>query len=225
MTPTFDAPITSLPTLADTLAQLSTLGDIPAERILMWPLPGTASIHDLTHVHTSGLQLVELIDGVLVEKAVGALESLLALRISFLLAGYLEQHDLGRLLGPDGMLQLRPGIVRLPDVSFISWQRMPRGADRDQPIWPVAPDLAIEVLGPSNTPAEMDRKIRDYFQAGTRLVWIIDRTTRSAEAYTAPDAVLRLAPDGILDGGDVLPGFQLSLTELFLHAEAEGPVS
>jgi Uma2 family endonuclease len=79
----------------------------------------------------------------------------------------------------------------------------------------LAPDLAIEVLSEGNTEQEMLRKLHDYFTAGVRLVWYIDRRTRSARSYTAEDAVTEVGESESLSGGAVLPGFEMSLGTLF----------
>jgi Uma2 family endonuclease len=76
------------------------------------------------------------------------------------------------------------------------------------------------VLSESNTRAETSRKLRDYFTGGSRLVWYIDPNTRTAEAYTAPEQFIEIGADDSLSGGDVLPGFELSLRQLF--AEVDG---
>ena len=68
----------------------------------------------------------------------------------------------------------------------------------------------------------MERKLRDYFAAGVRLVWYIDPRSRTARAYTAPDSCQELTDQGTLSGGDVLPGFELSLAELFAEIDAAG---
>jgi Uma2 family endonuclease len=85
------------------------------------------------------------------------------------------------------------------------------------------PDLAVEIISDSNTRREMDLKLREYFLAGTQLVWYIDPETHTAEAYTAPDVVTHVPADGALDGGDVLPGFRLPLATLFAHLPPPKP--
>ena len=74
----------------------------------------------------------------------------------------------------------------------------------------------MEILSPSNTPAEMRIKLKEYFLGGVKLVWIIDPEKRTAEVYTAPDKVTAVPTDGTLDGGEVLPGFTLPLATLFV---------
>ncbi len=118
-------------------------------------------------------------------------------------------------------MRLLKGLVRIPDVSFFCWDKLPGRVLPSKPIPDLFPDLAVEVLSESNTPEEMERKLREYFLAGVRLVWMIDPRERTAEVYTAPDApAFRLDESGVLDGGNVLPGFRLPLAELFARLPA-----
>ncbi len=107
------------------------------------------------------------------------------------------------------------GKFEFPTFSFIRWERLASRQVPREPIFPVAPDLAIEILSPGNTQEEMSRKLRDYFAAGVRLVWYIDPGTRIARAYTAEDQVLQFGATGVLAAGEVLPGFELPLGRLF----------
>ncbi len=159
--------------------------------------------------------MCELVDGVLVEKVMGTLEALLAGWLLHHFWTFLNQHDLGTALGADGMMRLRPKLVRIPDVSFISWDRLPTRELPDQPIADLVPDLPVEVLSEGNTKGEMERKLREYFDAGVRLVWFVRPKTRTVDVYTMPTNVRRLRRDQTLDGGAVLPGFALPLRQLF----------
>jgi Uma2 family endonuclease len=200
-------------TLADLIANL---GGIPLERILIKPPLGRATEKDVIAARAGPTKrLCELIDGVLVEKALGSKESLFAAYIVRLLGNFVDEDDLGIVLGADGMLRLRPGLVRIPDVSFIPWHRIPGEEVTDDPIAAYVPDLAVEVLSPSNTRAEIDRKLREYFETGTRLAWVIQPKTQTAEVYTSPTDFHRVAKTGSLDADPVLPSFALSLPDLF----------
>jgi Uma2 family endonuclease len=198
------------------------LGGIPLERIRIVPPLGTATVEDAVKSESGGRMVCELVDGVLVEKTMGYFEARLALIVGHLLESYLEEHDLGVAAGADGMLRISPDQVRIPDVSFVCWERFPDRKLPEEPAPGIAPDLAIEILSKANTPAEMERKLRDYFAAGVRLVWYIDPPTRSARAYTAVDQSTEISESGTLTGGDVLPGFELPLAELFARAERKG---
>jgi Uma2 family endonuclease len=206
-----------------TLAELLyRLGDVPLERIRMRPAPGTAREQDVIEaLEAADKRLYELVDGVLVEKALGTREALLAGIILHWLWDFLEQENLGKAFGADAAMRLMPGLVRIPDVSFVSHERL-RGKDlRTRRIAGLIPDLAVEVLSESNTKGEMQRKLRDYFLSGVRLVWFVNPKSETAEVYSAPDQRKRVSKRGTLDGEDVLPGFTLSMSKLFALADSE----
>ena len=190
-------------------------GAIPLARIRFDPPPGTATEEDVIRIEAEEDKLCELVDGVLVEKTVGTYESYLAMAIGRILGNFVVPRQLGIVLGADGMMRLAPGLVRVPDVSFVSVGRLPGGRVPREPIADLVPDLAVEVISRSNTPEEMDRKLRDYFAAGVRLVWYVYPESREVHAFTAPDRRDVLKDKDLLDGGDVLPGFQCVVSDLF----------
>jgi len=212
--------VTEPVTVAELLEQL---GNIPAHRVRLRPPPGQATEADVLAVHDREDRLFELVDGVLVEKATGYRESLIATILSQLLWNFLGHHPLGVVAGADGTLRLAPGLVRIPDVSFISWDRMPGRTVPRAAIPHLGPDLAVEILSASNTPAEMTRKVAEYFDAGARLVWIVDPEARTATVYTAPEQSSIVTEDGTLGGGDILPGFAAPLRALFTPLDEPSP--
>jgi Uma2 family endonuclease len=151
----------------------------------------------------------------------GQLESWIGMIVGGELYAYLKNNDIGMLYGEAAVLEILPDIGRAPDVSFIAWASLPGGKPppRSDKVPAVVPDLAIEVLSASNTPGEMARKRDEYFRAGVKLVWEIDPTSRSANVFTGPNAVTPVPTDGTLDGNPILPGFTLSLRDLFDRAE------
>jgi Uma2 family endonuclease len=206
--------------LADALKQL---GDISPSRVRMHPAPGTATERDVLDILDHGNRLCELVDGILVEKPMGVLESCLASQIIRLLSNFVEEYDLGIVTAPDGTLRLMPGLVRMPDVAFISWNQLPARKYPNEPIASLIPELAVEVLSESNTRGEMVRKLKEYFLAGTQLAWIVDPIQRIVDVHSAPDRFIRLKEDDALDGGDLLPGFRLPLERLFARVEKRQP--
>ncbi len=202
---------------------LEHFGGIPLNRIRMYPFPGTATEKDVLEAESRFGRICELVDGVLVEKTMGYYESRVAAAIIFFLELYLDRHNLGIVLAPDGTLKILPDQVRAPDVSFLSWDQFPNRQLPREPIPALAPDLAVEVLSEGNTEREMERKLHDYFSAGVRLVWYVDPQTRTAKAYTAPDRCAIVGEGGSLQGGEVLPGFELPLGELFAKAGERAP--
>ncbi len=208
--------IPSLPRPGWTMAQLRRhFGMIPAERVLLDPPPGTATEEDVIGMNDHRDRFCELVNGVLLGKTTGTRESLIAGDLLVVIKVYLRSHPLGEALGEGGFRRLFPGVVRIPDVSFIAWERMPGEEFPQDPIAALTPDLAVEVISKGNTKKEMARKLREYFESGTRLVWLVYPKTQTVEVYTTPDRMKRLRRTQTLDGGDVLPGFQLSLAELF----------
>jgi Uma2 family endonuclease len=181
----------------------------------MNPLPGLATEADVLEAERKYNRLCELVDGVLVEKAMGFTESILAAVLIEVLRGFVVPRNLGAVTGADGTVRLFPGLVRIPDVAFASWARFPGGKLPREPIPALAPDLVIEVLSVSNTPAEMKRKRGEYFSAGVRLIWEIEPESRSVSVFTPDGTVTRLENSAALDGSDVLPGFTLKLVDLF----------
>lgn len=188
------------------------LGEIPLERIRTRPAPGTATEADLLKPHGP---TCELIDGVLVEKPVGTRESLLGLFIGHAVLSHVEPDDLGVVLGADGFIRVGPGQLRAPDVTFIPWSSFPDEELPEEAYWSVAPGLVVEVLSPTNTKAEIDRKLAELFGVGCKLAWVIDPETQAAKVYTSAKRVKELDKTGTLDGGRVLPGFRLPLADLF----------
>jgi Uma2 family endonuclease len=112
------------------------------------------------------------------------------------------------------MLRLSPGLVRIPDLSFVSRARLARHRRARAGILPLAPDLAVEVLSEGDTPGEMERKVSEYFGTGCRLVWLVDPRTRTVAVYTSAADEIILTEKQTLTGGDVLPGFRRPLRNL-----------
>ncbi len=197
-------PKTRFPTIADVQERL---GHIPESRILSFPAPGTATVQDLLDGSITGDRLYELVDGILVEKAMGWQQGFVGMWIGTLLNIYLQQDNLGLVAGSDGMIRFKLDLVRMPDVSFVRWDSVddtdvienPAGAFLEVP-----PDLAVEVISPSNTRREMAIKLAEYAKAGVKLVWYVD-----------PERKQTLAAADTLDGGTVLPGFAVPVARIF----------
>jgi Uma2 family endonuclease len=206
-------------TLADFVERL---GNIPLSRVLMDPSPGHATEADLIEAERRYHRLYELVDGTLVEKGMGFQESLLAGVLIQVLRQFVIPRNLGVVPTPDGMVRLFPGLIRAPDAAFVSWDRLPGRKVPEEPIPDLAPDLAIEVLSKSNTRSEMKRKRGEYFAAGVLLVWEVDCKSRTVSVYTPDGSVTVLKTSQRLEGGDVLPGFVLELSDLFSELDRHG---
>jgi Uma2 family endonuclease len=203
-------------TVADLLKQL---GGVSPRRVRVNPPLGMATERDVLDILDHENRLFELVDGTLVEKPMGFLESCLASELIRLLGNFVAEKDLGVVSAPDGTLRLMSGLVRMPDVAFISWKQLPDQKLPNEPIASLIPELAVEVLSESNTRGEMKRKLGEYFSTGTLLVWIVDPVKRTVDVHTASDKFTRLKEGETLDGGTLLPGFRLPLKKLFARVE------
>jgi Uma2 family endonuclease len=179
-------------------------------------------LQDVIDVEAKEDRLCELVAGVLVEKAMGFNESCLAVFLGTLLNQFVIPRNLGIVTGPDGTVELMADLVRIPDVAFTNWDRLPGRRRPSAPIPRLAPNLAVEVLSRNNTPGEMAVKRQDYFGAGVELVWEIDPERRTVVVYTSATQGTTLGPSDTLDGGVVLPGFVLPLQELFGELDRQG---
>jgi Uma2 family endonuclease len=208
-----------LNTLADLLDRL---GGIPLNRIRYRPYPGTATVQDVIEMERQEGKLFELVEGVLLEKAVGFIQSGLAGFLLGVLNAFVIPRNLGIVTGADGTVELMAGLVRIPDVAFTNWDRLPGRRYPTVPIPRLAPNLAVEVLSRSNTPGEMAVKRMDYFTAGVELVWEIDPASRAVMVFTSPAQSTLLGPADLLEGVVVLPSFALPVQELFAELDRQG---
>ena len=128
---------------------------------------------------------------------------------------YLESNNIGHVCGSDLLFRFAPGLLLLPDLTFTAWDRCPSRIVPDEPVADIMPNLAVEVLSPSNRAGEMSRKLAAYFAAGVELVWFVDPPKRVVTAFTAPDQSTAFGLNDTLSGGAVLPGFSLPVAKLF----------
>jgi Uma2 family endonuclease len=198
------------------------LGGIPLSRIRVKSPLGQATEADVINAKARFGRICELVDGVLVEKTMGYRESLIAAYFIRYLIDFVDRLNLGMVSGEAGTMRLFPGLVRIPDVAFASWNRLPDGKIPLEPIPSLVPDLAVEVLSESNTRKEMERKRGEYFASGVCVVWEVDPRSRTVTVYTPDGSVTTISAPQRLEGGDVLPGFSLDLDELFGKLDQHG---
>jgi Uma2 family endonuclease len=140
-----------------------------------------------------------------------------AARITAALVAYLDEHDLGEVYTaePGFKLQSAPQeTVRCPDVAFVQREHIPPAAQQAG-FWELAPDLAVEIISPSETAAYVQEKVQDYLAAGTRMVWLVYPATQVVIEYRGEGSIRQIGSDGSLEGGDVLPGLRYPLQRLF----------
>lgn len=191
------------------------LGAIPLSRLQMTPAPGSATEQDVVELQIREDRLCELVDGMLLEKVMGSYESMLAMELGILLGQYIRTANLGRLLGESSLLRLAPGVIRSPDLSFVTNQQLTQLPPSQGRIWELAPALAVEVISQGNTAEEMRAKLRDYFTHGVREVWYLYPAEQAVHVFADVASVRVVTAPGILRESAVLPGFELDLSRLF----------
>ncbi len=162
--------------------------------------------------------LFEVIDGRIEETPpMGAYEGRVASSLQTKLDSFVEDHQLGQVV-TEVLFDLRPVIARSrrPDVAFVGVEKWPLERPiPDEEGWPVVPDLAVEVVSPTNRPTEVLDKILEYFRAGSRRVWIVYPRNGQLYAYDSPKSVRILFREDELAEEGLFPGFRLPLAELF----------
>lgn len=197
------------------------VGAVPFRRIRSEPVPGTATEEDVERIRREEGVLCELIDGVLVEKAVSDLTAILALEIGAILRNFVVAHRLGWVVGADGYIRLFETQLRAPDVAFVRKDQRAGGRPLTQGYSDVAPALAVEVFSPGNTLREMQQKRGEFFAAGTELFWIVYPDRREVEVSTGPKSHRIVRTNETLDDGTVLPGFSIQVADLFANIELD----
>ncbi len=162
--------------------------------------------------------LYEVVDGKRVElPPMGARECHLATDLAGFLWSFARSIRLGRVESELlFLLNAELDLQRRPDVAFVSYARWPR--ERPVPgtaAWEVVPNLAVEVVSPTNTAIEVLAKVREYFQTGVQRVWVVYPHEEQVYVYSSPTSIRVIERSGELDGQEVLPGFRLPLSELF----------
>jgi Uma2 family endonuclease len=132
------------------------------------------------------------------------------------LGAYVDDQDLGIVVAAETgfLLHRDPDTVRAPDVAFIRKDRIPPGSLPKKYI-PFPPDLAVEVVSPSDTMEEVEEKVAEWLDAGTRLVWVVLPRRRIIKVYRSSTEVTILTDKDELDGQDVVPGFRLPVARVF----------
>lgn len=162
----------------------------------------------------------ELVRGRLVrEPPAGMDHGQLATQLTALISLFVDRHALGEVFTADTGFVLfeEPPTVRAPDVAFVSRDRLPP-PEESIGFGRLAPDLAVEIISPSNTAIEILEKAEDYLEAGTRLVWVVEPRRRSVTVYRSRTEIQMLRENEVLEGYDVLPGFSVKVAEIFARS-------
>ena len=172
----------------------------------------TAEFLEFANLPQNANRLLELIEGEIVEKVASFTPSEIASTIGYYLKGFVLETPIGYVTGADGRYVISDEDTFMPDVGYISKARMPERPAREAPI---PPDLAVEVKSPTNSKRELRMKAERYLQFGTKMVWLVFPDEQEVEVYVPDKDVMTVRIDGVLNGGDVLPGFQLPVRKIF----------
>lgn len=171
----------------------------------------------MTTVTREDEPLYEVVDGERRElEPMGAFETVLASALAYHLGHFALEHKLGVVARETlFVLEAQRNLKRRPDVAFVSYPRWPEDHVPRAEAWDVVPDLAVEVISPTNLAEEIDDKLTDYFAAGVQLGWVLFPVSGRVYVYQSPERVTGWDRSDELEGGDVLPGFRLPVAALF----------
>ena len=161
--------------------------------------------------------LYEVVDGQVVEKIMGVFATAISSLLFEILGPFARKNRLGQFFSEMLFrIDIDQDLQRRPDVAFVSHARWPHNrGPRDVPVWDIVPDLAIEVISPSNSASAVQRKVHEYFKAGVIRVWVVYPEQAEVFIYSTPQQIQVVGIGQELDGGDLLPGFRLPVAVLF----------
>jgi Uma2 family endonuclease len=138
------------------------------------------------------------------------------IRLTLPVALHVQKHNLGEVYAAETGFRLssNPDTVRAPDIAFIRQERVD-AFGKTKGYWPGAPDLAVEVLSPSDTVGEIEEKVLEWLAGGTIEVWVVSPKLSTVTVYRSPDDISTLTEKDLLEGGEVLPGFRIRVEEIF----------
>jgi Uma2 family endonuclease len=159
----------------------------------------------------------ELVKGELIRMApTGHKHGIVTMHVAGQLYRYVKDKNLGEVYGAESgfVISQDPDTVRAPDVAFVRRERIER-AGEVKSYWMGAPDLAVEVVSPGDTVSEVENKVAEWLEAGARMVWVVSPKLRTVTIYRSLTDIVTLTGKDTLDGGNVIPGFQIRLAEIF----------
>ena len=176
---------------------------ITAEELLMLPRGGMS---------------YELVKGELVEMSpAGQKHGRIVMNLGAPLTVFVKAHNLGVVYGAETGFKLasNPDTVRAPDIAFVSLEQIRRVGDPEG-YWPGAPDLAVEILSPGDRVSEVEQKVKEYLEAGARMVCAVSQRLRNVTVYRSLTDIKVLTENDTFVGEDVVPGFSIAVKEIFV---------
>jgi Uma2 family endonuclease len=171
---------------------------------------------ELLHMPDDGLRR-ELVRGEVIEMTpAGHHHGRITLNVTTPLDQHVRLHDLGTVYAAETGFQIAsdPDTVRAADVAFVRRDRLAEGEDTEG-YWPGAPDLAVEVVSPGDRYTDVEAKVLEWLEAGTRMVVVVNPRRRTVTVYRSLSDIMVLTENDELDGGDVVPGWRLPVREVF----------
>lgn len=174
---------------------------------------GTATVEDLLNMPEDGMKH-ELVDGEIVVSPTGWKHSKITIKIIHILATFLEEHPIGELGSPDLGVWLSNGNLRCPDVTFVRNEKLPKEEDAHK-FAEFIPDLAVEVLSPSDRMSFVSEKIHEFLRNGVPIVWLVDPVGKTVTEYRSLSEIKQYSGDDMISAEPVLPGFSCSISRFF----------
>jgi Uma2 family endonuclease len=159
----------------------------------------------------------ELVDGELKKMSpAGQKHGRITVRLTEPLAKHVRTHQLGQVYAAETGFKLKsnPDTVRAADIAFVRRERLEVMGETES-YWPAAPDLAVEVNSPSDTVREIEKKVMEWLEFGSQLVWVVSSKLHTVTVYRSLTDIVTLTEKDTLDGGEIVPGFQISIAEIF----------
>ncbi len=175
------------------------------------PTP-TVTDEDLLRLPRDGSKY-ELVDGEVRVSPAGGRHGEVSGYLVALLVTFVRPRKLGKVFDSSTGFRMPKGNLRAPDVSFVATDRLPDGK-APTGFFEIRPDLAVEVLSPTDNTREVLDRVGEYLAGGTRLMWVIDPQARRAAVYRSLTDVRQIGEDGALDGEEVVPGFRCRLSDV-----------
>jgi Uma2 family endonuclease len=176
-------------------------------------IKGSATLQDLLNTPKDGKKY-ELVDGEIVVSPAGMRHSEVAGNIFGLIWEFVQKNPIGKVYVGDVGIAFPNGNVRSPDVTYVSNAKLPGGLSPEA-FGELIPDLAVEVLSPSDRLKELGRKIGEFLDNGVPIVWLVDPSRQTVTIYRSLTETQQLTSKDTLTAEPVLPGFSVSISRFF----------